>query len=257
MHYRGIMFIDGTAYCPGVPVELRHVTRPRRIVLGDRPPADEPEKVAEWEATVEEFDQAREITQAREPYELVRIAGNGAGKERYGCPALRGRAICALRAFTLQSPNADFLTHVTPPAPHLVVANGICVQQSIAVPAEVDGKNRQRHPYLSQRWFNAYRKRSTVERGFASVKHPANEDVGRGWVELFGLTKVTLMFAIGAMSQNLRLAVRYIKEHPEEADDSCLILRGPTATFGHEEMNEAGEIELYDKLVNPNPNPEN
>ncbi|WP_217616767.1 hypothetical protein [Cellulomonas sp. GbtcB1] len=255
VYYRGIMFVDGTAYCPGMPEELRYVARPRRIVLGDRPPEDEPEQVAAWEAARREFDLAREIMQAREPYELVRNAGNGAGKERYICQALRGHAICPLRAFTLQSPNAEFLTLVTPP-PDLVVANGICVQKSIVVPAGVDAKNRQRHPYLSQRWFNEYRKRSTVERSYASIKHPANEDVGRGWVELFGLLKVSFMFAIGAMSQNLRLVIRYLADHPEALDESDLIMRGPAASFGHEELNEAGEIELYDELVNPDPDPD-
>jgi hypothetical protein len=174
---------------------------------------------------------------------------------RGACQALRGHAICPLRAFTLQSPNAEFLTLVTPPPPHLVVANGICVQKSIVVPAGVDAKNRQRHPYLSQRWFNEYRKRSTVERSYASIKHPANEDVGRGWVELFGLPKVSFMFAVGAMSQNLRLVIRYLADHPETVDGADLIMRGPAASFGHEELNEAGEIELYDKLVNPEPDP--
>ncbi len=68
------------------------MARPRRIVLGDRPSADNPEEVAAWEAALREFDLAREIMQAREPYELVRNAGNGAGKEQYICQALRDHA---------------------------------------------------------------------------------------------------------------------------------------------------------------------
>ncbi|GIG25021.1 hypothetical protein Cde04nite_12650 [Cellulomonas denverensis] len=44
-----------------------------------------------------EFDLAREIMQAHEPYELVHNTGNGAGKEQYICQALRGHAICPLR----------------------------------------------------------------------------------------------------------------------------------------------------------------
>lgn len=50
------------------------------------------------------------------------------------------------------------------------------------------------------------------------------------------------------------LAPMIDKERP------CLLvlpdLAGPAASFGHEEMNEAGEIEQCDKLVNPDPNAE-
>ncbi|GIG25022.1 hypothetical protein [Cellulomonas denverensis] len=113
---------------------------------------------------------------------------------------------------------------MSPPPPHLVDPKGIYVQKSIVAPAEVDAKNRRRHPYLSEQWFDEYRKRSTVARSCASIKHPANEDVGRGWVELFGLSKVTFMFAVGAMFQNLRLVVRYLANHPEAIDESDLIM---------------------------------
>ncbi|KQS98714.1 hypothetical protein ASG23_13280 [Cellulomonas sp. Leaf395] len=262
-HYRGMMFINGYPFCPGLPVHLQVVNRPDRLTQGERPGDDDPDAQAMWDNVRKQHEELRSLTEARRPYELVRLSGNGAGKERFMCQALKHHAACPLRAFTMQYPDVDKLTIVEPPPAHLRVEEGICFRKSITVYDDVSPKTRQRHPWLSAPWLKDYRNRTTVERSYASVKSSANERVSRGWIQLHGLVNVTFMFAVSAMSQNLRLAIKYIADHPDIADP-CVILRGPAAFFGHEELNEAGEMELYDKagaialynkLVNPDPDP--
>ena len=86
-----------------------------------------------------------------------------------------------------------------------------------------------------------------MERSYASVKSGATENVGRGWVQLRGLVKISFMIGVAAMSQNLRLSLAYIAEHgPDTGEEPDVILRGPAEFFGHEELNELGEIDPYD-----------
>jgi hypothetical protein len=247
-HYRGAMFLDGGAFCPGMPGHLLPLERPARSTLGPRPGPDEPLKErSAWDALKKALAWARRITSLREPYALVRIAGNGAGKERFACPALHGKVVCPLRAFTMQLPDSDLLPEVTPPRPALQVADGICFRQSITVYEDVSPKTRQRLQWQSEKWALLYNKRPSVERGYASMKSGATEDVGRGWIQLRGIVKVSFMLAVAVMSQNLRLALGEIAVNgPDEGPEADVILRGPEEFFGHEELNVYGDIDRYD-----------
>lgn len=60
------------------------------------------------------------------------------------------------------------------------------------------------------------------------------------------------MFGVALMSQNLRLSIAQIAKHgPDVSENPDVILRGPAEFFGHEELNEFGEIDLYDPPDNP------
>jgi hypothetical protein len=158
-----------------------------------------------------------------------------------------GKVVCPLRAFTMQLPDSDLLPEVTPPRPALQVADGICFRQSITVYEDVSPKTRQRLQWQSEKWALLYNKRPSVERGYASMKSGATEDVGRGWIQLRGIVKVSFMLAVAVMSQNLRLALGEIAVNgPDEGPEADVILRGPEEFFGHEELNVYGDIERYD-----------
>jgi hypothetical protein len=49
-------------------------------------------------------------------------------------------------------------------------------------------KTAQKHYYPSAAWRRSYARRSGSERGFATAKHPASNDISRGWSRLTGLT---------------------------------------------------------------------
>ena len=67
-----------------------------------------------------------------------------------------------------------------------------CTQQTITVPADVNAKTRQKHDYPSAAWRRSYARRTGAERGFATAKDPATNDITRGWCRLMGLTPLML-----------------------------------------------------------------
>ena len=90
-----------------------------------------------------------------------------------------------------------------------------------------------------------------VERGDASVEHPAIEVVNRAWSELHGLVKLSFMLGATAMSQNLRLALSYESNASQPIPEPCVIPRGPGKTHGHEELDELGTIALNQDIDYP------
>lgn len=67
-HYRGAMFLDGGAFCSGMPEHLHALERPERSTLGPRPGPDEPLKErSAWDALKKALAWARRITSLREP----------------------------------------------------------------------------------------------------------------------------------------------------------------------------------------------
>ncbi len=62
-----------------------------------------------------------------------------------------------------------------------------CTQQTITVPADVAAKTRQKHDYPSKAHRRSYARRTGAERGFATAKDPAANNISRGWCRLMGL----------------------------------------------------------------------
>ena len=48
-------------------------------------------------------------------------------------------------------------------------------------------KTAQKHDYPSAAWRRSYARRTGAERGFATAKDPASNDISRGWCRLMGL----------------------------------------------------------------------
>src|SRR5262249_3583983 len=51
------------------------------------------------------------------------------------------------------------------------------------------------HDYPSPQWRRSYRRRTSSERSFSTIKDPAGNNIGRGWCRLTGLTPLTLWIA--------------------------------------------------------------
>jgi hypothetical protein len=67
-----------------------------------------------------------------------------------------------------------------------------CTQQTLTVPPEVNAKTRQEHDYPPAAWRRSYARRTSAERGFATAKDPATNDISRGWCRLMGLAPLML-----------------------------------------------------------------
>ena len=90
-----------------------------------------------------------------------------------------------------------------------------CTQQTITVPPDVNAKTRQKHDYPSTARRRSYARRTGAERGFATVKDPAANDISRGWCRLMGLTPLILFTATLVTARNQRILTAW-NARPEE-----------------------------------------
>ncbi len=79
-----------------------------------------------------------------------------------------------------------------------------CTQQTITVPPEINAKTAQKHDYPSTAWRRSYSRRTGAERGFATAKDPATNDISRGWCRLMGLTPLMLLTTTLLIVRNQR-----------------------------------------------------
>ena len=80
-----------------------------------------------------------------------------------------------------------------------------CTQQTITVPPDVLAKTAQKHDYPSAAWRRSYARRTGAERGFATAKDPATNDISRGWCRLMGLAPLMLFTTTLLIVRNQRI----------------------------------------------------
>ena len=80
-----------------------------------------------------------------------------------------------------------------------------CTQQTLTVPPDVLAKTAQKHDYPSAAHRRSYARRTGAERGFATAKDPASNDISRGWCRLMGLTPLTLFAVTLLVVRNQRI----------------------------------------------------
>ena len=122
------------------------------------------------------------------------------GYHRVQCPAALGKIRCPLRpsSMTLDRGRPEILT----PPEH---PQACCTQQTITVPADVLAKTAQKHDYPSAAHRRSYARRTGAERGFATAKDPATNDISRGWCRLMGLAPLMLFTTTLLIVRNQRI----------------------------------------------------
>jgi len=80
-----------------------------------------------------------------------------------------------------------------------------CAQQTITVSPDVLAKTAQKHDYPSAAWRRSYARRTGAERGFATAKDPASNDIARGWCRLMGLAPLMLFTTTLLVVRNQRI----------------------------------------------------
>lgn len=194
--FEGAICSNGRLYCPATPVSL--------LELGPARRGAPPEEVAAHEQSCAELGS----------YRFSRIAGPDAdGYERASCPAVAGRLRCPLKAASM----ALSATHPSVLDPPPGEPARCCAQLSITVPPQVNEKTRQKHPYPSAAFTASYARRTAAERAYASLCDPSTGGIRRGWCRLFGLAKITLMYALGVAVRNVRIVESFERARAKEA----------------------------------------
>ena len=78
-------------------------------------------------------------------------------------------------------------------------------------------KTAQKHDYPSTAHRRSYARRTGAERGFATAKDPATNNISRGWCRLMGLTPLMLFTTTLLVVRNQRILAawntRQAREH--------------------------------------------
>ena len=169
--HEGAIISNGNLYCPKTPRAL--------LELGPLARGATPEDAAAHDTRTAEL--------AR--YKLGRLTRDDAdGYHRAACPAAAGKIRCPLRpaSMTLDRDRPEILQ----PPQH---PQACCTQQTITVSPDVLAKTAQKHDNPSAAHRRSYARRTGAERGFATAKDPATNDISRGWCRLMGLTPLMLL----------------------------------------------------------------
>ena len=193
--HAGAVTANGNLYCPCTPRPLPGLAPLSRAATRDQAGQHD----------------ARTAEAAR--YKLGRLTGDDAdGCHRVQCPAAAGKVGCPLRPseVTLDRDRPEILQ----PPEH---PQECCTQQTITVPAAVNAKTRQKHDYPSAAWRRSYARRSGAERGFATVKDPAGNDIARGWCRLTGLAPLMLFATVLLVVRNQRITAAWTTRQDDDA----------------------------------------
>ena len=179
----GAVISNGSLYCPQTPRPLLEPGPLARTATR--------EQAADWERETAEL--------AR--YKPGRLTSDDQdGYHRVQCPAAMGKIRCPLRpaSMTLDRDRPEILQ----PPEH---PQACCTQQTITVPPAVLAKTAQKHDYPSAAWRRSYSRRTGAERGFATAKDPATNDISRGWCRLMGLAPLMLFTTTLLIVRNQRI----------------------------------------------------
>jgi hypothetical protein len=179
----GAVISNGNLYCPATPRPLLELGPLARTATREQA-ADHDRKTAEL---------------AR--HKLGRLTADDQDSyHRVQCPAAMGKIRCPLRpaSMTLDRDRPEILQ----PPEH---PQACCAQQTITVPPDVLAKTAQKHDYPSAAWRRSYARRTGAERGFATAKDPASNDISRGWCRLMGLAPLMLFTTTLLIVRNQRI----------------------------------------------------
>jgi hypothetical protein len=78
-------------------------------------------------------------------------------------------------------------------------------------------KTAQKHDYPSAAWRRSCARRTGAERGFATAKDPASNDIARGWCRLMGLTPLMLFTTVLLAVRNQRILTAWNARQEDNA----------------------------------------
>jgi hypothetical protein len=191
----GAVISNGNLYCPQAPRDLLQPGPLARDVTREQVSAHD----------------TRTAELAR--YKLGKITSEDPdGYHRVMCPAVMGKIRCPLRpqSLTLDRDRPEIFTPPQdPPA--------CCTQQTLTVPPDIVAKTAQKHDYPSAAHRRSYNRRTGAERGFATLKDPAANDITRGWCRLMGLAPRLLFTTCLTITRNQRITTAWDRRQEDNA----------------------------------------
>ena len=100
-----------------------------------------------------------------------------------------------------------------------------CTQQTITVPPGINAKTAQKHDYPSKAHRRSYTRRTGAERGFATAKDPATNDISRGWCRLMGLAPLMIAVTCLLVVRNQRILTAWDSRQKENQRRAAAGLR--------------------------------
>jgi len=193
--HEGAIISNGNLYCPCTPRMLLELVPLARAATKEQAAAHD----------------AKTAELAR--HKLGRITRDDPdGYHRVACPAVMRKIRCPLRPASMRL-DRDRPEILQPPEN----PQACCTQQTITVPPQVNAKTRQKHDYPSKAHRQSYARRTGAERGFATAKDPASNDISRGWCRLMGLTPLMLFTATLLVVRNQRILTAWNARQQDSA----------------------------------------
>jgi hypothetical protein len=192
---QGAIIANGSLYCPCTPRTL--------LESGPLARGATPEQAARHDAKTIEAARCK----------LGRLTRDDPdGYHRVQCPAAAGKIRCPLQpaSMTLDRDRPEILA----PPEH---PQACCTQQTITVPPDALAKTAQKHDCPSAAWRRSYARRSGAERGFATAKDPAGNDIARGWCRLTGLAPLMLFTTALLAVRNHRILAAWSTRQDDSA----------------------------------------
>jgi hypothetical protein len=193
--HEGAIISNGNLYCPETPRPL--------LELGPLARDATREQTAAHDAQTAELARHKLGRITRDDHD---------GYHRVTCPAVTGKIRCPLRPSSMRL-DRDRPEILTPPG-H---PQACCTQQTLTVPPDVLAKTAQKHDYPSAAHRRSYARRTGAERGFATAKDPATNDISRGWCRLMALTPLMLFAVTLLVVRNQRILAAWNARQADNA----------------------------------------
>jgi hypothetical protein len=217
-------------------VDLR---RPANLKLPDGTVLDDvPVAIGHESDVVADTRQFVQSIGKRKSYAFRRVAGPDLhGHERWECPARANEARCPHCALSMYLDPRDVPTITDPP--DLETAPSCCTQRTVKLPGTVTPKVRQKLYWGSPRWIRSFARRTHIEGVFGNLKNRNTENVTRGWIQVTGHAKTSLMVAVAATAYNLRVARKWNAETGLSEDP---LLQPDPEFYGWREVDADGTV---------------
>ena len=200
--HHGALISNGNLYCPKTPRPL--------LELGPLARGATRDETAAHDAKTDELSR----------YKLGRLTRDDPdGYHRVQCPAAMGKIRCPLRPASMRL-DRDRPEILSPPQHQ----PACCSKQTITVPPRVTAKTAQKHNYPSAAHRRSYNRRTGAERGFATAKDPASNDISRGWCRLMGLAPLMLFTTTLLIARNQRVLTAW---NTRQAENTRRAAAGP------------------------------
>lgn len=190
--FNGGVIVDGDLWCPCTP----------HLNLTDRVPRNRPP--AERQVLHDKYDE-------RANYRFTRRATSDLGEPRMECPARAGRVRCRLIPVSMRAGHNKPLVPNPPARPELV-----CTAVTVQVSYEKLGRFHQRRPYGTTRHAKSLARRTSVERGNASLK-TLHGTLQRGSIRCYGLENMLLLGGLYVAAVNVHITEAFKRNTSERA----------------------------------------